>query len=76
VTERIELFREEAVWSGDLAPMQPVETPIRLVVPRSGPVTYIGEHLRCDWLVRVRVDVPIWRDRVLELPFVVTPQAT
>jgi len=74
-TEKIELFHEDSVWAGELAAGQRIETPIRIVVPRHGPVTYVGEHVRFDWLVRLRVDVPLWRDRVAELPFVVVPQA-
>jgi hypothetical protein len=73
--EHIALFHEESVYEGDLVPGQPVHAPIRVTIPPGGPVTYIGEHVRFEWLVRVRVDVPFWRDRMVEIPFVVTPQA-
>jgi len=71
----VPLCREESVYAGDLTPGQPIEAPIRLVVPPTAPVTYTGTYVRFDWLVRVRVDIPIWRDRTVELPFIVTPQA-
>jgi len=43
-------------------------------VPAGGPVSFQGRYVKMDWMVRVRVDIPIWRDKVLELPFIVTPR--
>jgi hypothetical protein len=73
--EKLALCKEESVYAGDLLPGRPIEAPIRLVVPPTAPVTYFGSYVRFQWVVRVRVDIPVWRDRTVELPFVVTPQA-
>jgi hypothetical protein len=74
-TEGVVLFPQSPVYEGELLPGQPVSVPVSLTAPPGGPVSFTGERVRYHWLVRVRAPMALWRDKVLELPFIVSPEA-
>lgn len=72
-TDTVVLINDEFIHEGDLAAGQTVLHRLDIAIPASGPVSYAGRYIKCDWCVRLRVDIPVWRDRRLDLPFIVTP---
>ncbi len=71
--EKIALVNDEFIHEGDLTSGTMVTRSVEVAVPEGGPVSFAGRYVKCDWIVRVRVDIPIWRDKCLDLPLVVTP---
>lgn len=73
-SEEIVLSPEQTIHMGDFPAGANAERAYDIKVPETGPVSFVGRYVKCDWEIRVRVDIPIWRDRRLHLPFLVTPQ--
>jgi len=73
-SEEVVITDWHSIHEGDAQAGQRIERSLDLQVPEDGPVSFRGRYIKCDWMVRVRVDIPVWRDKVLELPFVVTPR--
>jgi len=74
--EDVVVFPEQQIHEGDLAAGQVTEHTYEVTVPGSGPVSFQGRYVKTDWCVRVRVDIPIWVDKRLTLPFLVTPRVS
>ena len=72
--EEITLHAEQTIHEGALNPGQPVSFPIEVSVPGSGPVSYVGRYVKLEWVVRVRIDIPLWFDKRMYVPFIVTPR--
>jgi len=72
--EEIVVFREQMIHGGPLLANQAVMVPISITPPPVGPTTFQGQHVKLEWMVRLRVDMPMWVDRRLLLPFIVTPR--
>jgi hypothetical protein len=72
--EDVALEAEHIILEGDFGPGHPISHAITVSIPSGGPVSFIGRYVKCAWMVRVRVDIPVWRDKRIELPFVVTPE--
>ena len=72
--EEVAMVSDLQAYDGALRAGQPVEFPVSVRVPAAGPVSYRGRCLSFEWSIRVRMAIPMWRDRHLELPFVVTPR--
>jgi hypothetical protein len=72
--EEIVLSPEQTIHVGELSAGANAERAYDIKIPEIGPVSFAGRYVKCDWEVRIRVDVPIWRDKRLHLPFIVTPQ--
>jgi hypothetical protein len=72
--EEIELIREHQVHEGPLVPGQPVGCPIQVTAPASGPVSFVGRYVKLEWVARVRFDIPMWFDKRMWVPFIVTPR--
>jgi hypothetical protein len=70
------VVESQLIHSGDLRAGQTATGRLTITIPDSGPVSFRGKHVTCSWSVWVHVDVPIWQDRWLQLPFVVTPRVT
>ncbi|MCE5216130.1 hypothetical protein LLH03_03765 [bacterium] len=74
--EEVVVFAEQQIHEGDFAAGQVAEHTYEVTVPDSGPVSFEGRYVKMDWCVRVRVDIPIWVDKRLTLPFLVTPRVS
>lgn len=74
--EEVVLDEEYLIHEGDFRMAHPISHSITVSIPSSGPVTFIGRYVKCEWMVRVRVDIPLWRDKRIQLPIVVTPGLT
>ncbi len=74
--EEIVVFREQMIHTGPLLAKQAVMVPIAITPPPVGPTTYQGQHVKLEWMLRLRVDMPLWVDRRLPIPFIVTPRYT
>ncbi len=72
--ETVALVPEHMAYQGDLPADQPVQGSFRAVIPSDGPLSYAGRRIKCDWEVRLRVDIPIWRDPRYSFPFRVVPR--
>lgn len=72
--EDIELMAEHQIHDGPLVPGQPVGCPIQVTVPASGPVSFVGRYVKLEWVARVRFDIPMWFDKRMWVPFIVTPR--
>jgi len=73
-TEEVALQDWHTIHEGDFGSGQVIDRSLDVEIPAGGPASFRGRYIKCDWMVRVRVDIPVWRDKVLELPFVVTPR--
>jgi hypothetical protein len=73
---KVALAEEQAIHQGPLPAGRPLRHMLAVSVPPEGPVTFTGEHVKCDWLVRLRFDIPVWPDQHLDVPFLVTPRLT
>jgi hypothetical protein len=71
-----ELWAEQFIHEGDILAGHTISHSVDIAAPDRGPVSFQGRYVKCDWLVRVRVDIPVWRDKRLDLPFLVTPRLT
>ncbi len=72
--EKIVLIQEQTIHEGALTPDQPVCFPVQVTVPDSGPASYVGRYVKLEWVACVRLDIPLWFDKRLRVPFIVTPQ--
>jgi hypothetical protein len=72
--EEVTLVPEQLIYEGALAPGQPVSYPFRLSLPPHGPVTFVGRYVKLEWAARVRLDIPLWFDKRLWAPIIVTPR--
>jgi hypothetical protein len=72
--EEIELVAEHQIHEGPLVPGQPVGCPIQVRVPAAGPVSFVGRYVKLEWVARVRFDIPMWFDKRMWVPFIVTPR--
>lgn len=68
------LSKDVPVHQGVLRAGQTLNLPLSVQIPPTGPVTYAGRYVNFEWLIRVNLDIPLWWDRHVEVPFVVTPQ--
>ncbi|MFQ5810922.1 MAG: hypothetical protein ACE5JM_14995, partial [Armatimonadota bacterium] len=75
-SEEAALEEEHLIHEGDFRAGLAINRTISVTIPPYGPVTFIGRYVKCEWMVRVRVDIPVWRDKRIELPIVVTPRLT
>lgn len=73
-SEEVILSPEQTIHMGDFPAGANAERAYDIKVPETGPVSFVGRYVKCDWEVRLRVDVPVWRDKRLHLPFLVTPR--
>jgi len=73
--EKVELSPEHLISQGPLLVSQPIVHRLQVAIPGRGPVSFLGRYVKCEWLLRLRVDIPIWRDQRLDLPLLVTPRA-
>jgi len=72
--EEIELLPEQQIHAGPLLPGQPIGYPIQVSVPASGPPTFVGRYVKLEWVARVRLDIPLWFDKRMWVPFIVAPR--
>lgn len=72
--EKVTVLEWHPILEGDFNAGMVINRTLDVRVPAGGPVSFQGRYVKMDWMVRVRVDIPIWRDKVLELPFIVTPR--
>lgn len=72
--EKVTVLDWHPILEGDFNAGMVINRTLEVKVPASGPVSFQGRYVKMDWMVRVRVDIPVWRDKVLELPFIVTPR--
>lgn len=72
--EKLDVVPEQFIHEGDFGAGHTISHSLTLAIPQDGPVSFQGRYVKFDWMVRVRVDIPIWRDKYLELPFLVTPR--
>jgi len=72
--ERKWVSEERLIHEGPLLAGAPITYPLTVTVPAEGPVSFSGQLVNCEWRLRVRVDIPLWPDKRLDLPFVVAPR--
>lgn len=72
--EKVAVLDWHSILEGDFNAGLVLNRTLDVRIPDTGPVSFQGRYVKMDWMVRVRVDIPIWRDKVLELPFIVTPR--
>ncbi len=72
--EEVVVSKDVPVHRGPLPGGQTVNVPLSVRIPPSGPVTYAGRYANFEWLVRLNLHIPLWWDRQVEVPFVVTPR--
>ncbi len=70
----------EEIGAGDkLVRDGPIQVPLRLPfsfrIPVEGPVSFQGRHVKIDWEIEVRLDVPWAIDPRATVPFSVVPRA-
>ncbi len=72
--EEVVVSKDVLVHQGALRAGQTLNLPLSVRIPPSGPVTYAGHYVNFEWIVRVSLDIPLWWDRQVEVPFVVAPR--
>jgi hypothetical protein len=72
--EEVGVSSDVLVHRGGLPAGQSLNVPLSVRIPPTGPVSHAGEHTSFEWIVRVSLDIPLWWDRHVEVPFVVTPR--
>jgi hypothetical protein len=72
--EEIPLIAEHCIHEGALQAGQPLGAPLRVAIPAHGPVTFVGRYVKLEWVARVRFDVPLWFDKRMWVPIIVTPR--
>jgi hypothetical protein len=65
---------ESVIHQGELAPGATITAPVTVSIPAGGPVTFSGQHVNCEWVVRVRLDMPLRRDVRVDVPLRVIPR--
>lgn len=73
-SESIELFPEQFIHEGHLEAGLPIQGDFEVFLPENAPLSYQGRRIKFDWVVTVRVDIPIWPDKRYNLPFTVAPR--
>ena len=71
--ESIEVITER-IWTGPVTQGQSVESRFDLLLPPDGPVSYQGKLFHLEWLVRLRLDIPLWKDPADLFPITVRPR--
>jgi len=71
--EKREIIREQTIHAGALPGGRSTRHVLSIRVPPDGPVSYAGKVVRVTWEVVVRIDIPVWRDKRVALPFLVAP---
>lgn len=64
---------ETKIHEGDLRKNQPFSYHLQFEIGPGAPPTYLGQSVKIEWFVRVRVDVPLWFDKRHEFFFNVLP---
>ena len=72
--EEIVLYREQMIHEGPLPAGQPIQCPIAVTAPATGPLTFQGHYIKIDWMLRIRLDMPLWVDERIPVPFIVSPR--
>ena len=72
--ETVDLVPEHFCMEGDVQAGQPIVGRVEATLPTDAPVSYQGRRVKFDWCIRMRVDIPIWRDQRIEFPFLVMPR--
>lgn len=62
---------EIPLHAGDLAAGQSTSTEIHWTLPPTKEVSFEGRHVKCDWMLDVKVDRPMWMDLHLRFPITV-----
>ena len=72
--ETVDIVPEHFAFQGDIQSGIPVYGTFSGRIPAEGPLTFAGRGIKFDWEVRVRVDIPFWRDQRFNYPFCVVPR--
>jgi len=72
--EEIPLMAERLIHEGAVQPGTPVGCPIQVTIPAQGPVSFAGRYVKLEWVARVRFDIPLWFDKRMWVPIIVTPR--
>ena len=73
-SEDFDVVPEHFIHEGDLSGGQLLTFRFEGRLPSDAPASYQGRRIKFDWLVRLRVDIPVLPDHRTEVPFVVKPQ--
>ncbi len=71
--EKVAALEERPLHEGSLGKGQILRRTVDVTIPPTGPPSFKGRYVNCEWVVRVRIDMPGWRDRCIDAPFLVTP---
>jgi hypothetical protein len=72
--EEMPLIAEHLVHEGTVQPGAPVGCQLPVTIPAHGPVSFVGRYVKLEWVARVRFDIPMWFDKRMYVPFIVTPR--
>ncbi|MBM3473805.1 MAG: hypothetical protein FJX75_11100 [Armatimonadetes bacterium] len=72
--EEIPLIAEHLIHEGAVQPGAPVGCQLPVAIPTHGPVSFVGRYVKLEWVARVRFDIPMWFDKRMHVPFIVTPR--
>lgn len=62
------------IHKGAMRRGEPIPHSISFQVPKRLPPTYHGDYVKFRWIIRIRIDVPLWFDDRDEYEFIVIPR--
>lgn len=65
---------ESKIFEGALRKDEQISHQISFQIPLGMPLTYAGQYVRFQWVVRLRIDIPLWFDPREEFEFTVLPR--